>query len=133
MSDKFLKFIDSYGRIKKFPKTNEALQGLRRRSNKAVYPEIVETLQRVQNRFSEDDVLVSAENIALELNISIGTTIGTFMHMCKRGIVAPADKTDLKNPRYAKIIESGGSIYKLIKGITERDFCYEDEKVYEKV
>ena len=75
-------YINSYGQDRPVPKV---VTNLRNRKDEAVFPEVVELLQRIKRRQCGSYAYVSVAGVALELNIRPSTIARIFRIMVQKG------------------------------------------------
>ena len=75
-------YTDSYGQNRPVPKV---VMNLRNRREEAVYPEVVELLQRIKRRQCGPYAYVSVAGVALELNVRPSTIARIFRIMVQKG------------------------------------------------
>lgn len=69
-----IRFIDSYGQARYFPRTHHALSCLRKRKPEHVLPEVLELLSRIHKRYSHiQKPTVRVEDLGFELNVHPAT------------------------------------------------------------
>lgn len=80
---KNIKFTDSYGQVRCFPKNPDALFALKKRKPEHVLPEVLELLERINQRYGHIKApVVRAEDLGLELNVH-PSTIKEVMEMLR--------------------------------------------------
>lgn len=89
-----IKFIDSYGQKRAFPRTAKALLGLRKRHPEHVLSEVLELLERVSGRTMPNRTpVVKSEDISLELNVHPKTIKKVFEGLESRGLIEAIENT----------------------------------------
>lgn len=84
-----IRFIDSYGQPRYFPRTHHALSHLRKRRSEHVIPEVLELLTRIHRRYelAKSPPTVRAEDLGLELNVHPSTMKEVMKKLSNQNVV----------------------------------------------
>lgn len=94
-------YTNSYGQTVALP-NDLSLDAAPKRALSAVFAEVVEVIDRIQNNYSIGNAYVSVEHISAELNVKPTTVSDIF------GILASVDI--IENSGIAKVVENGNSL-----------------------
>ncbi len=76
-----IRFTDSYGQKRQFPRNQQALKALKPRAEKFVLPEVLEVLDRIKERSLTLPAATTAEAVGFELGIKIATVKNIFQKL----------------------------------------------------